>query len=338
MIPRLPPLLTTEDGRPRRIGVEIEFAGLDCATAAAAVRDLYGGRPVAHGPYRIAIEDTALGDFLVELDARLAHPPEREDREDTGRGNELALALAAEIDDLKTQIERKMADVAGAVGGLILPVEVVCPPLVVERLIELERLRAELRRLGAQGTGESLLYAFGLQLNVEVARRDVGYLRDHLRAYMLLADWLKAEIALDLSRRIAPFIRPFPPAYVQMVLDPSYAPDLRRFVDDYIEANPSRNRELDLMPLFSELVPDHVRARFEDKLTKPRPTFHYRLPNSRIEDSGWRIATEWNRWLEVERLALQPERLAALARAYRTQLHAQSLSGWVEKVGAWLRA
>jgi hypothetical protein len=48
-------------------------------------------------------------------------------------------------------------------------------------------------------------------------------------------------------------------------------------------------------------------------LVKPRPTFHYRLPDCRIDEPGWRPSVDWNRWVAVERLAEDPERLGELA-------------------------
>lgn len=48
----------------------------------------------------------------------------------------------------------------------------------------------------------------------------------------------------------------------------------------------------------------------------PRPAFHYRLPNSRIDDPGWRFEDEWNLWLEIEKLAGDKEMLHKLSRLY----------------------
>ena len=47
-----------------------------------------------------------------------------------------------------------------------------------------------------------------------------------------------------------------------------------------------------------------------------RPTFHYRLPDARLSDPGWSIAPDWNRWVAVERVADDRDRLDALGRAY----------------------
>ena len=69
-----PPRPTTEDGRERRIGVELEFAALDCAPAARLVQHEFGGEIVRHDKYRLEVAGTDLGDFIVELDSQFAHP------------------------------------------------------------------------------------------------------------------------------------------------------------------------------------------------------------------------------------------------------------------------
>jgi hypothetical protein len=44
-------------------------------------------------------------------------------------------------------------------------------------------------------------------------------------------------------------------------------------------------------------------------LIKARPTFHYRLPDCKIDDPDWALKATWNDWVEVERLAADDERL-----------------------------
>jgi hypothetical protein len=58
-------------------------------------------------------------------------------------------------------------------------------------------------------------------------------------------------------------------------------------------------------------------SRVEDPhLVKPRPAFHYRLPNCMLDEPDWRIAREWNTWVAVERLAHDTARLAEMSRDY----------------------
>ena len=42
-----------------------------------------------------------------------------------------------------------------------------------------------------------------------------------------------------------------------------------------------------------------------------RPTFHYRLPNSRIDEAGWSVSREWNIWMRIENLANDDDALHA---------------------------
>jgi hypothetical protein len=218
-----------------------------------------------------------------------------------------------------------------------MPNEFAAPPVPFEQLGEIDALIGDLRQAGAVGTEGGLLYAFGLHFNPEVASFEVPYLLAVLRAYLLASPWLRAEGDIDNLRELSPFIDPFPGDYVAYVLDPAYTPDRDRFVGDYLTWNPSRNRELDLLPLFAQMAPDLFARRVADRLTKARPTFHWRLPNSRVGVPGWSILPDWSRWIAVERLAEDADRVDALrdlwrrARA-RDDFDAYLLAsrGWIE--------
>lgn len=94
-----------------------------------------------------------------------------------------------------------------------------------------------------------------------------------MRAYFLKAPLLRAAIDVDTMRTILPFVEPFPEEYVALLLDPDYAPDLDRLIDDYITFNPTRNRELDMLTVFTHLDEERVRAQLDDPLIGGRPTF-----------------------------------------------------------------
>ena len=91
---------------------------------------------------------------------------------------------------------------------------------------------------------------------------------------------------------------------------------MAKLIDDYIAFNPTRNRDLDLLPLLAFIDEAEVRRQLPDEKINPRPTFHYRLPDMQLGDPDWGLASEWNRWVLVERLAEDGERLAALCRDY----------------------
>src|SRR3954463_16744587 len=92
---------------------------------------------------------------------------------------------------------------------------------------------------------------------------------------------------------------------------------MARFTDDYLTHNPTRNRPLDMLPLLAFNVPGLMeRPGLAGQKVRPRPTFHYRLPDSSIDEDGWSIAEEWGRWVLVERLADDPTLAARFAREY----------------------
>lgn len=327
----LPPHPRTVDGTKRRVGVEIEFAGLEPAIAARLVRDLYGGRIEELDKHRFAIPGTALGRFEVELDSSYAHPRHR--------AVDSARALEAAIKDKLATLQDRLATTVGDVVSLWLPYEVVAPPIEIERLAVLDRLIQVLREHRAKGTGGSLLYGFGLQLNPQVVSTEADDLRRHLQAYLVLSPWLRADIAIDPTRRLLPFADRFPAPYVARVLAPDYRPNLASLIDDYLEHNPTRNRELDLLPLFAHIDPERVCRAVADPNIKARPTFHYRLPNSRVDEPDWGgVVEEWNRWVRVERLAADPSRLDEAIDAYRAHLAGGTRGDWAERSRAWVIA
>jgi hypothetical protein len=309
MVPpyRRPPRTTREDGAPRRVGVEVEFAGLDVDEAIGIVSELWGGRVVPRSRFEAVVVGTRLGDFRVEVDSQ----PVLERRyvsfvERLGFGPKAQLAVE---------------DAVGAIARRWIPCEIVAPPVELDRLPQLESLREALHARHARGTKASLFFGFAFQLNAEVPSLEVDSLLRHLQAFLLLYEWLAAECAVDLTRRIGPFVQPFPESYRRKVLAAGYHPDLDAFIGDYLEANPTRNRPLDLLPIFATFDPERVeRSVSNARKVSARPAFHYRLPNSMVDDPEWSFAMEWNRWCEVEDLAEDRHRLTELAAAFRSQI------------------
>ncbi len=308
-----PPVLTSHSGEERRVGVELEFAGVEGDQAARIVSDLFGGDVKQTDQYRWHIKNTSLGEFEVELDVSMAHKAE---------------------DAPESEIRDFFREIVGAVGHEIAPFEIVCPPVSLSGLPELESLIDALRKHGAEGTGDQLLHAFGLQLNPEVASLEPDYILCHLQAFLLLEPWLRVKIKVDATRRILPFTDPFPKDYIAYLLRQDNVSGTGKIMDDYIAFNPTRNRSLDMLPLFAFLDEKRVRNTLDDPRIKSRPTFHYRLPNSMISQKNWGIATEWNRWVEVERLAADKGALKDLTLKYfdnEARLIAHDWAGIVEK-------
>ncbi|NUP07556.1 MAG: amidoligase family protein [Polyangiaceae bacterium] len=293
---RLPPVRSTADGKPRRVGVEIEFAGLDLEVITRLVRRVFGGVEEQDSRYAAHVRRTRLGDFRVELDSL----PLKQERhkallERIGAGPGLTRAVDEVIEGVATQW---------------IPHEIVAPPIALDDLPKLEALRAALCAAGARGTRTSVFYLFGFQLNPEVPSLEAPVLLRYLRAFLALSQWLRASIDVDTTRKLFSFADPFPDEYRALVLDRAYAPNHRQLIADYLEHNPTRNRALDMLPAFSMIDRDEVLAKVrEPDRVKARPTFHYRLPNSLVDDPDWSFALEWNRWVEVESLAEDSSRL-----------------------------
>jgi hypothetical protein len=300
-----PPVLANAEGAPRRVGVEVELTGVPIEEIAAIVQRVLGGSITDLTRFDCKVRDTALGDFGVELDSRPLRERVHED-----------FLRALGVDTRDERVMGFIDESLGTIAETVVPCEIVAPPVEVTRLHELEPVWAGLRESGAQGTRSSMVYAFGLHLNPDLAGLDAATILAHLQAFMLLYDWLLVEENVDLTRRVTPFIFPFPVAYRRKILASDYAPDLDTLVADYLEANPTRNRPLDVLPLFAHLRREMVEAAVDDSNVKARPTFHYRLPNCEIDRADWSPASAWNRWVLVERLAADTDRRRHMADAY----------------------
>lgn len=317
---RKPALTQNPDGGPRRVGVELEMNGFALDTLAALVAAAIGADIEHRGRYeRVLTGDTA-GDWLVELDFELLKRLGREHHDENTFAGGIGKSTEEALKWLATSL---------------VPLEVVSPPLPMARLGEVEDLIVQLRKAGAQGTSDRLVNAFGMQLNVEVPHTDANTIAAYLKAFLCLYDWLYARADIDMSRRVTSYVDPFPVDYVVRMLEADYRPDLATLIDDYLDANPTRNRALDLLPLFLELDAPRVRRATADARIKPRPAFHYRLPDCEISRPDWGLHCAWNDWIEVERLAADPERLRACSERYRKILQSpieRLLGDWADEV------
>ncbi|SEO75647.1 amidoligase family protein [Aquisalimonas asiatica] len=325
----LPAALTTASGAIRRLGVELEFAGLDLDTISAKVAELYGGDIVRDSRFSHRITGTRWGTFTTEIDTALLKD---------GSYLQLLEGLGFNLDEPLHR--NRVDDLLARVAGTVVPHEIVTPPIPFTEVHELEALRASLQNSEARGTRASVFYAFGLHLNPEAASLEAGHLTAILRAFFLLYDWLHVQGEIDWSRRITPYINEFPHPYRRLVLDPGYAPALDQLVDDYLTYNATRNRVLDMLPLFNHLVGDRaIRGVPDAALVSPRPAFHYRLPNCRVDEKQWTLAAEWNGWVMVEWLAARPERMARMSVAYlkrRPPSIARVDQEWAQQTADWL--
>jgi hypothetical protein len=318
--------VTGPDGFPRRVGVEIELQGIDIGELAALTAATLGGEVTPASAVEFDIEVPQQGDYRVEVDFALLKALARERRRAVPEGGEGLMDFAV--------------DLLSDVSSVTVPCEIVAPPIAMDAVAgPMDALVEALREAGAKGTRHSLLYAFGVHLNVEPPDLEATTIVRYLRAFVCLYDWILDEGEVDLSRRLSPYIKPYDRDYDLLVADPDYAPDWPTLIDDYLRYNPTRDRALDMLPMFAHVDEERVRATVDDPLVKARPAFHYRLANSCVGEPGWTIARPWNRWLEIERLAHGEKELATLARAFardRSRVLRTVDKRWVSEVREWL--
>lgn len=325
---QLPEELNKADGSPRRVGIEIELQGIDVKDIAELTAETLGGTvdQVSSVEFNVAVPE--LGEYRIEVDFRLLKELAREGQGRREEGEDGLMNFAI--------------DLLGGASAVLVPCEIVTPPMPMQSMAEpmdalVERLRAD----GAKGTRQSLLYAFGVHLNVEPPDLAAGTVLDYLRAFVCLYDWVVDEGRIDVSRQISPYIRPYKRDYDLLISNPEYSPDWSRLVDDYLEHNPTRDRALDMLPMFAHIDEKRVTAVVDDPLIKPRPAFHYRLSNSCVDEDGWSIASPWNRWMQIERLASDPDALSSFSIAFardRERMLRTVDKRWVDEVRQWINA
>lgn len=274
------------DKTPRRLGVEIEFSGVPENHAARIVSDVTDGTLTEGSAQVWQVDTQPLGRCDVYLDTRF--------RDDVRRfGGDTAIDLARHV----------------------VPVELVTSPFDPAHLPVLQRVVEALRKVGAQGSRQGMLLGFGVHLNMEIADNSPQTLWRTLTAFALLEAYLRDASGIDMSRQVLPFVEPYPDALVDD-LAAAAPPDLRTLIETYLAHAPTRNHGLDMLPIFAHLAPQLIDGRLTDVTeTKPRPAFHFRMLDCRIDEVAWSIYQPWQAWLIVEHVAQMPTVLDRLRRA-----------------------
>jgi hypothetical protein len=308
----------TDDGEQRRVGIEIECAGLNENQIADILRDALGGDIVVESDYVVHLRGSEIGDIKVELDTSL--------RRFGG-----------------TTATDAVLDAARAV----VPAEIVTQPLTHDAMRRLDALCGTLRDAGARGTQDGALLGFGVHLNVAVIAPNDPFTLTTILAFGLIEDWLRRAAPIDTTRRAMPFVDPWPRSFVDALVNTPHA-TLAGQRRAYAEHVASRNHGLDLLPLFKSHDTNAFARDFPDMdSVKERPAFHFRMPDCRIDDPSWSLAHEWERWWLVEALAAQPDLVFELCTAWRRRDRplvndrrdwADIVSGLVGPDGAELRA
>lgn len=324
-----PPVTTNPIGKERSVGYEIEFTGVEISDSARMLRELYGGEIVEVSTYEVHLANSRFGTFKLEIDAQLLRDKTYEKKlQSVG----LDLSALKNIDS----IEEKLKTLASSV----VPYEIITPPMLLSEMPELLDLVDTLRSWKAKGTGSSVFYAFGMHINPEIPDESAESLLNHLRSYVLLDPWIRKDAKINISRRMTPYINEYKQDYLLLILNPGYRPSLEELIRDYFKYKNSRNRPLDMLPVFMHLDPETTQNFLEETLTTARPTYHYRLPNCSIEDPEWSLADEWNRWALVEELAADTKTLNQYSKTF-LKLKKDTLVGfetkWVELMNRWVR-
>lgn len=320
----MPDIMATSDQTERRVGVEIEFSGIGYEPLVQLVARLLEGTATQQARYVTAIE-TASGAYTVELDSA---PIKDLDLQD-GR-----------LPDSIRELGGHAMDVIDAAAEKIVPMEIICPPLAFRKLGEIEHLCDELSRAGALGSREAIYYAFGLQLNPELPDLNASTVVRYMQGFATLYEWLKRRHQLDLSRKLTTYIEPWSSRYTDRLIEPGYTPDMTTLMRDYLLYNPTRNRALDMLPLFAHIDPELLAEYVDDPRIKSRPTLHYRLPDCDIDNPQWHFSTVWNDWVVLEQLVNNAEDLQELTEKFRAsrQISFHNLThSWPSTCDAWLR-
>ncbi len=305
-------------GQLRKVGFELEFTGLSIADVGRTLRTVLGGTLREESVAESALSVDDLGEFRIELDWKYIKNK----------------ALEAE-----QKAPNQWLDLLSQSAALVVPIEIVCPPLPLDRLAVLAPMVSALREVGASGTEDSIIAAFGVHINAEAPRLDAPCLSSYLRAFSLLQWWLVDGYDINWTRKLSPYVDLYPEAYLNQLFSVEN-PTMEQLVNDYLVHNASRNRALDMLPLLAEIDADRINSVVDDDRVQARPAFHYRLPDCHIEKSDWSLADAWDSWLVVERLAGQKDMLDQLAATFLEMsrpLLGVSRSDWTEVMDQWHR-
>lgn len=321
----MPATLQKLDGTPRHVGVEIELQGIPVDKLAELVQNAIGGslHDVSRSEYELEVADQ--GTYRIEVDYALLKEMAR-DEVDLDGDDDLSRSLAI--------------DALDAVSSLLVPCEIVSPPLAMETMPEpMDAIVEAARDAGANGTRASIVYAFGVHLNVEPRDMQPDTVLSYMQAFVCLYDWIVWAGKVDLSRRVTPYINPFSRDYQCLIIAPDYEPDFKTLISDYLEHNATRNRALDMLPLFASVDEETVTRAVDDDRVNARPAFHYRLANSCVDEPGWSVADPWSRWVKIEQLAADKDALSTLCAELLADcqrvLHPVD-SQWRERVQRWV--
>lgn len=291
------------DGSARRIGHELEFSNVSLAEAAHLLESIFQGEITKKHNNLISLE-TEDGAFTILVDFEYLQELS---------SNEAALKK----DVFKNYAKTTLEDISEG----IVPLEIVTPPLLPEQQDKIDALAKKLKEAGAQGTKDSLINAFGYHLNIDIPDLEAPTITRYLQSYCLLEPWLAKRVQRDITRGMSGYTKYYTTRFKKEILRENYAPSQSDIINTYLYHNPSRNRALDMLPIFAMIDEEKVRlATGGDTLVKKRPAFHYRLPNCALNVLSWTPSQELEHWSYVEKVANDDKLRAQLIRAWHDSL------------------
>lgn len=326
---KMPKYMSNYKEELRRVGFELEFSNIQMQEILNLLKQTYSLKEKKINNFFYKLESN-YGDFVLELDFELLTKQKL-------KTNALEFFDKVGIDINETKLD-EIENILGTISKDLVPYEISTPPIPLDKIELIDELSKKLTQAGAHGTQKKVYNAFGLHINVELSSLEVTSILNHLKAYVILQDFLNKDAKVDIARKITPYIDNFPKEYIIKILQEDYKPTMEELIQDYLKFNPTRNRSLDMLPIFAYINEKQVRKILPKEKIKPRPAFHYRLSNSLIGQKNWKISQEWNRWLIVEKLANNHNDLKYLSKQYLAHLDKLvSLKKWDEKVSKWVK-
>lgn len=316
----LPHLFFNKEKKARHVGVEIEYSNLSLEKSIELARELFGGEIQKNSKYEWQLTQSKYGDFNFELDAQLLQKIQKE-----GLFEKLQHYIGDVSHDIDTLLDKT--------SKRFVPFEVATPPVPISNLFEIDKLAESFCLQGAFGTTHSLHYAFGVHFNIEPASLESIDVLKTFKAFLILQKWIEVQSEVDIARKISPYINDFPKEYLKKVIDKEYQPNQEPFIEEYIAFNPTRNRILDMLPLMTFWDEKRVRKHLPKEKINARPTFHYRLANSKVNILRWSLTQEFLPWVVVELLVANPKKFEIMSEEFLTYLEAPIFNTheWIEQ-------
>ncbi|WP_375723168.1 amidoligase family protein [Arcobacter sp. KX21116] len=321
----LPELFFNNKDEPRHVGIEIEYSNLSLEKSAKLISEIFGGNLEKITKYELKLKDTKYGDFKFELDAQLLQKMQTDN-------------LFDKLSNIIGSVSHSIDDIVDKTSKRFVPFEIATPPIPIKDLKEADKLVESLRLNGALGTTHSLYYAFGVHFNIEPPSQNIEDVLRLFKSFLIIQKWIELQSEVDIARKVSPYINDFPKEYIKKIIDLDYKPTKEEFLQDYIKYNPTRNRILDMLPQLAFWDEEEVRKHLPKEKINPRPTYHYRLPNSKVNLFRWNLSQEFQLWVIVEILANNEKVFNKMSKEFLIQLDSPlfNKNEWIEQCHGYI--